>query len=434
MKKLIAAVALTITAATAVFAQDFKTSLFLDDYVYSYRLNPAAPGEGESTFIAFGIGNTSLSVLSNLGYSKIAFPVGGELLWGFDDAVPSDQFISGLDDDNSFQPMLNYNLFTFGRQDAESRFAIELNLRSSSYVGVSKTIASEIKHGMTEGVHNQTGTYSFSNWPGVETNNYAEVAFNYSHNIGDRFVIGATAKGLLGLAGGKFWINRVQAGPDAADDLAADVDADLLIATPMVEFGSSKYMGMDIYDFQNRKFGKLGLGGFGAAVDLGASMEVIDGLTVGLSVMDLGFMKWNYNIHGKMDYKGKKIKKEDDVYELQIKDPESGTTMLDYNVHLTAKYYLPFYDKLNVGLVGTYQKHFQEVRLGAGIKPLDWVSLALSTAVNNFGFDVGAGVNLRLSKIDFFLGVDSVYFQMSPQLLPIHRDLTNVTAGLAFAF
>jgi hypothetical protein len=54
MKKLLLAGILTLAAGVA-FAQDFKTGYFLDNYVYSYRVNPGASLEGKpGTFVGVG--------------------------------------------------------------------------------------------------------------------------------------------------------------------------------------------------------------------------------------------------------------------------------------------------------------------------------------------------------------------------------------------
>ncbi|MBR0084614.1 MAG: hypothetical protein IJP93_11080, partial [Bacteroidales bacterium] len=70
MKKLILPVFL-LCVGFIVSAQESKTSFFLDHNVYSYRINPAAEfDEKPYTFFALGLGNTSASLLSNLGASS----------------------------------------------------------------------------------------------------------------------------------------------------------------------------------------------------------------------------------------------------------------------------------------------------------------------------------------------------------------------------
>ena len=239
---------------------------------------------------------------------------------------------------------------------------------------------------------------------------------------------------LLGLAGGSFDIHEMTARPLADGKYGGTVDADVKIASQLLEVSTAMVEGKSLYNFETAGFGKAGLSGFGLGLDLGATWMPTDGLEIGLSVLDLGFIGWNGTLHGIIKYTDKKFNDEEDALELEAIAAEKTNTLLDYNIHLSAKYRMPFYEGLSVGLLGTYQKHFKEARLGIDVTPLRAISIAASAAYNTYGLDFGAALNFRLPGVNLFLGADSIYFKMTPDMIPETRGITNVTAGLAFAF
>ena len=436
MRKLFASVVLALSVATLAFSQEFKTSYFFDNHVYNYRLNPAADLGGKpGFFFAVGLGNVSASLLTNLGYSSIAYPIDGQVYYAIDEHVSAEAFLANLDEQNLIQPLANVNILTIGKQTENSRFSFEVNLRSNSSLILSKDVASAVKKVLNElAAGTFKDPYEFTDWPGLSTRNYGELAFNFAHRIGDGLTVGGTIKGLAGLAGGNAYVNRLKFEPDAAGNYSGTLDADLLIASKLFNVPSGVYDGKNLYDFSQTGFGSVGISGLGAALDLGVNYDLGNGLSFGISVLDLGFINWNYNTVGKIDYSGREIHSSADALELQVKDSFSAASMLDYNVHAFAKYRMPFYDRLNVGLIGTWQSHFKEIRLGAGVTPLDFISIALSGAYNTYGLDFGAGLNLRFPGVNLFLGLDSVYFNMTNFFIPVDRGITNATVGLAIAF
>lgn len=436
MKRFLASAVLAAVALVSVSAQDFKTSYFLDNYVYSYRLNPGAQLEDDSfTFFSVGIGNTSLSASSNLSLASFIFATPtGEYTWGFGEVIPDDKFLSRIDKDNYFAPRLSLNLFTFGRQTETWRFAIEANVRSDSYFYAPYDFFAAFKGGLNEGLSTSKGSYSFENMQFTSTN-YAEIAASYSHAIGDNLVVGGTAKVLLGVLGTKFNINRLYAHDLPNGDWGGDCDADLQFSTPLLTT-ASLVKGKSLYDvLEDIQFGGFGVNGFGLGFDLGATWTPADGLELGLSVLDLGFLSWNPNINARIQYLDKDFVDLEDALEFLEIDNTGYTQALNYNIHVFGKYRMPFYDRMQAGIIGTWQQHFKEARLGVNVTPIDAISLAASAAYNNFGFNVGAAINFRFPGVNLFLGADSISFKTNEDKVPAGRGgLNNVSAGLVIAF
>ena len=441
MKKLIASAILAAVAIVAASAQDFKTSYFLDNYVYSYRLNPGAQFEDDAfTFFSVGIGNTSLTASTNLSLASFVFanPNGPGYTWGFGESISDEAFLSRIENENYFYPRLSLNVLTFGRQTANSRFAIELNVRSDSYFSAQRDFFGAFKGGLNEGTGKGTGSYSFDNML-LKSSNYAEIAATYSHAIGDNLVVGGTAKLLLGVLGTSFKINHLDAAYNAAsDDWGGKADAELQFSTPILST-ASMVKGKSLYDvfkdFDNYGVNGFGINGFGFGLDLGATWKPIEDLEIGLSVLDLGFLSWNPNINAKIQYEKAHFVDLEDALEFVDVDNSAYTQALNYNIHVFGKYRMPFYDKLSAGIIGTWQKYFKEARFGVDVTPVKFVSVAASAGYNTYGFNVGAAVNFRFPGINFFLGTDSISFKSNSDKVPSGRGgLTNVTAGLAIAF
>ena len=434
MRKFLVSAAVALFCSSVLFAQELKTAFFLENNVYSYKINPAAKFEEKPyTFFALGLGNVSASAMSNLGVSSLLYPTASGLVWGFDTDVPTDTFLSKFAKDNILLPQANVNILSFGHQGARSRWNFELNVRSDNYFYLSKDFFSAMKVGLDEGLSKKTGMYTFQDL-NVCSSNYVETAFGYSHKIGDMITLGGRLKFLMGLGGASLDINEFTGGADADKDFVASTDVDLLIATSFLKVGTQVVDGKELYDFEDISFNKVGINGYGFGADLGITVEPVDGLSLGLSALDLGFIKWNSTVNGKIKYDLKKIDNVEEGLELQVADPKAEIKALNYNIHLTAKYRMPFYEGLGVGFIGTYQKYFKEARLGVDFTPFRLLSLAVSGAYNNFGFDFGGALNLRFPGFNLFVGLDSIYFEMTPQFLPVSRGITNATVGLALAF
>ncbi len=436
MKKVIVSAVLAAMALATVSAQDFKTSYFLDNYVYSYRLNPGAQLEDDSfTFFSIGLGNTSMSTSTNLALSSFIFATpSGDYTWGFGEAIPAETFLSQIDDENYFNPRLSVNLLTFGRQGENYRFAIEANVRSDSYFYAAKDFFRAFKGGLNEGLATSKGSYTFDNMQ-FNSSNYAEIAATYSHSIGDNLVVGGTAKLLLGVLGTTFNINHLYAHDLPNGDWGGDCDADIQFSSPLLTTASF-VQGKSLYDvLKDVQYGKVGINGFGFGLDLGATWKPIDNLEVGLSVLDLGFLSWNPNIKAKIQYKDNDFVDIEDALEFKDVEEAGYTQGLNYNIHLFGKYRMPFYDRLSAGFVGTWQKHFKEARLGVDVTPVNAISIAASAAYNSYGLDFGAALNIRFPGINLFLGADTISFKQNADKIPSGRGgQTNVTTGLVIAF
>ena len=418
MKRLFTTAIVLLSAAAVLGAQELKTGYFLDHYSYAYRINPAAPiNDDPYTFFMLGIGNTTASLGSNLGPSTL-FHKAGSTWYAFTD---TDNYTAALVDKrlnlnkiSSMRAGVDLNILTFGKQNANNRITVELNSKTNARLAIPNSVFHILRLAGTE----QDKEYSFKDLS-VNVQSYAELAVGYTHQINDMIAVGGRIKGLAGLANAGVTLDvygrksKVE-GKDMYLDLVAD--ANMSYPLPYV-FPTYVKDGQDYLDYDNIgsiDFGgllkqKMTLPGLGAAIDLGVNITPFDGLTIDVSLLDLGFISWKENIRVGGETHSDVETTLDDILPDDWKVQTGGrhVEMLDFNVHVGAKYKMPFYDRLSVGLLGTFQNNYVEGRLGVDVTPLDWLSIALSTSYGSYGFDLGTALNIHCKGINFFVGIDS---------------------------
>lgn len=444
---------ITIAAAAAALlsieasAQNNLTGFFLDNYAYGYKLNPAQAND--YAFFGLAVNNINASVSSNVGAGAFFFPNGGKLVTGLNSAISKDQFMKGLKPVNSFGTDISETLFAVGFKGKNSYHTIELNIRTNEDARLPKELFEFLKAGPG------TGTF---NIPQVSASAYsfAELAYGYSTKIGDKLSIGGRAKLLLGIEGANISLNNlsVQANEQAwkissTGTLAVSGAVDMTTTT-------SASSGKTIYDYNSMRFdsGNI-IAGFGFGLDLGATYEVMDGLTVSAALLDFGGISWKNNIYGtasgSWDYTGMG----DNINESSgsAKNPMDGlVSMIEFSkasgsssfkmnpftLNGGVRYILPFYDKANVGLIANHRFNgtasWTEVRLGAGITPVKLVSLAVSAGMGTFGFGFGANLDLHLGPVNIFIGADSLTPKLTKEFIPVNASRFTLNAGLTFCF
>ena len=446
MKRLLATAFILLSAAAALCAQEFKTGYFLDNYSYAYRINPAAPVEGKPyTFIGLGLGNTTASFGSNLGSSSLFHKANGSW-WAFTDFdnYPADLMEKRLNSNktSSLFTGLDFNILTFGRQNENNRITVEINSKTNARLAIPNNLFYILRLAGT----NQDKSYSF-NALTANVQSYMELAVGYTHVINDYVTVGARLKGLggLGSMGTSLDMNGRKS---TVKDVYLETKLNAYMAYPVAfTFPTTPDGGVDILDTDNLDLGTIDwsgllksrktLPGLGAALDLGVTVTPVDGLTLDLSVLDLGFISWKDNINVTGTYQKDCDFTFNDLFpdRLIVNSVDRHLSWLEYNIHLGAKYRMPFYDRLSVGLLGTFQKYYKEARLGIDVTPIDFISLAASAAYGSYGFDLGAALNIRFPGVNFFLGVDSIPgvgfgLDGEPSTFPVGLIASTLVEGL----
>lgn len=412
-------------------AQEMKSAYFLDDYVYKYEMNPAMhDAKNTMMFVGFGLNDIGINAQTNLGVNNFLFPMDGQLLLFLNDRVPRETFLAGIPEVGAkLNVDFSLSLLSFGFKVGKNAFlSFDTRLRSAANLGMSKDFLAQIK---PLEISDRKGTHYQFESMNAATKNYLEQAIGCSFEVAKNLRLGFTLKGLFGLAAADVKVNGLKV--DFIEDEVAQASAttEMYLATTLLAFPKTA----DGYDFEHPGFGKVGISGYGGAVDLGISWESDFGLDLSAAVLDLGAMMWNKNLYGQKVIKdqimeGKNVTDYvNQVFAVQDA-PLRSVGMLTTTVNACARYHMPFYKGLSVGVQGTYaiQTKRYDVRAGLTISPARWFSLTANYGWTDYGGTFGAAMNLRPGPFTFFVGAETCFYKFTPQGLPI--GALNTTAKL----
>jgi len=431
MKRILFSILFIAVLSISATAQELATTYFLDNNIYSYRINPANPGE--KGFVGFAISNLNASVGSNLGVNSFLYknPTGSGLVTGFNKGISSQEFLGNLKDMNNSYEDLNMNLLAVGFWTKKSFHSIEVNLRESAAFGLPKDLFDMLKNGSRQDPYILSNTRS-------DGTAFAEFAYGYSRRINEKFSVGGRLKLLVGLANVAADFSSSSLTINGSE-VSYKVNADLKFAGNFLNVGTktSEYdPTKQVLDYSDVKLGSYNPCGFGGAVDLGVTYNPIKDLAISLSVLDLGGISWNYNIVGKSSgsdsFTGVTVKSDGTVeeeleealkrlqalVEFEQVSPSSAFSMLNCTINLGARYYMPFYERLSVGaLVSAKINKFNpyvDFRVGATITPIDWFSFTANYGVNTYCASYGLAASLNLANFNIFAGYEGYSGKVAP--------------------
>lgn len=420
MKKTFTSICILLAAISAASAQEFATSYFLDNNLYSYRINPAIPGE--KNFVGFAVSNVNLAYGSNSGLNSFLYPKadGSGLVTGLHSSVSPEQFIGNLPKNIGADQVFNYNIVAVGFWTKNAFHNIEINVKEDVFTGIPRDLFEFAKCGSRD------YPYDISN-TGVSMKSYLELAYGYTRKINDEFTVGGRLKFLMGLVAGTLNFQKGDLTVNG-NNIAYDVDASLRLSSNFLEMGT-KGDG-SIYDFSafNLDAKHISPCGWGGAADLGVTYKPEKNLTISFSLLNLGFISWKYNIVGKSVKKdvftGETIKADgsDDgdmqkfidnlatIVDFEKVGAESASDMLSCTVNLGARYNMPFYERLSVGLLASYEidkfAPCMSARLGATVTPVDWLSITGNYGINSYCKTFGVAMSLNAASINFMFGYE----------------------------
>ena len=288
-------------------AQYVRSTYFMEGAQYRLQLNPAlAPDRGYLNLPV--ISHTGASFQSNaLGLDDMI-----DVFKNVDDAdyFTTSKFYDKLKDMNRAHAAAVTDLIAAGFWHGNSFMSFNVSVKADGNVGVPKemfTFMRDMK-GMN---HNDYNDYVRDIGGGdLDINVYTELGFGYAHVINDHLTLGGRVKGLLGHGNVNLKMDKAVI-KTHLDGLSPDVDwttadpMDLVEATgtasvDVVANLESSAHGLDYIVNDNGyiddvefKASKLGVAGFGAAVDLGIEYNVNETFSLSAAITDLGFIRWS---------------------------------------------------------------------------------------------------------------------------------------------
>lgn len=363
---------------------------------------------------------------------------------------------------------LNYGLFSMGFSKFGGYNTIGINLRTN----VSATLPYELFEFMKMGGKGDNTVYHIENI-GLSSKAYVELALGHSRSINDKWRVGGKLKFLLGAYNASAMIDNMDV--ELTDELwsiQGSGHLDLAMKGLKVPTYAESKDPNDYKDSeaQNINYSEMelespGLGGFGMAIDLGATYQIREDLQLSASLLDLGFISWNTNTRGVMSTKpwtfdgfenvpydsnnvpDGQTSLEDQIDELtdgledyfsfqREGEATSKTTALGATLNLGALYTLPYYEGLKFGFLsstriqGKYS--WSEGRFSANVAPTKWFDASVNYGISSFGSSLGWLINFHPSKFNFFIGSDHQFFKITPQFLPVDNANMSISMGVNF--
>jgi len=424
------------TAGISMSAQSNNSLFFLDHSSYSYRINPALQPDEDVKYV-FGalVDNIGINVNSNVGVSTFLYPVDGKLVTGLHESVSSETFLNALPAQSNLRFGLDANVLTFGMKTAAGGFAsLEINTRHKTAFSLPNSVFEYLKLGSAN------NEYDIRDLK-IRTNNFTELALGYSCPIGDKLTLGGRIKLLGGIAYANLNTQQLRLKINTQDkNINVNGNGSLDIYGGLLKLDSSD----GTYSLDNLEIGSPGFGGFGAALDLGVSYRPIEDLELSASVRDLGGILWKNRTNALMKSVSSVSINDDNLEDAlsravqfeENKTAQSSFTSLSASVNLGARYRMPFYNRLSVGALGTFEfgglLNVFDARLGLTVTPVDQISISANVGQTSFGPAFGLFCNFTLGPVQLFFGTDSMVLEFTPQMIPVGNFNMSSNFGLVF--
>ena len=463
MRKLIVTVAAAFLLLAPLAAQDFETGYFLGGNPYAFRLNPAF--QSERNLISIGMGMTGVSAISNLGMSTLFYPEDGKLYFFMNDHVLPSTFLPKLRRTNYLDVDAQVNLLTVGFWARRNFFTVDVNVRSLNAVSLPYDLFRLVKGDKMEGDVFDLGR------TGLRSLTFAEAAIGWSRNFDNIFSVGVRTKFLVGAEAAELMLQKMKV-TIHPNSWSVESQGQLIASSPAFQVTLMKESGNVDFSSLHVDMSKAAPSGWGGAVDLGFSWNIIPLLTVSGAILDLGTIRWSHDFafatqEGSYEWCPDATNSgAQDLMSAVDRLLSSASNMLRWNeipgakptfelmpfrVHLGAEFRMPFYDRLSAGLlyqgrfVDSYERHTG--RFSVNWTPLDFLSMSTSATLTRFGQSMGFALNLHPNGVNLVLGCDYIPLRVmdanklfgttSPSrwaVLPRDQVKLNFYFGLNLAF
>lgn len=452
-------VALAAVALPAA-AQSTYSGYFLDNYMYSFEMNPAKMNMGKHGFVGMPVlSNMNVDMGGNLHVSDLLYKnpnkdEGEKKTVLF--ANPNlgvNEVMSKFSKVNKLGVGLKLDILSVGFRALGGQNAVTLSAVADANVSVPKSLFSLIK----EGVSNQT--YDIRNVRANATG-YAQLQLNHQRDLGQYLPglkAGAAFKMLFGLANADVYFNQAEL-ELGENDWIARTNGDIYM-----NMKGARYK-MDRNDKTGREYVSgldmdgFGLTGFGIGFDLGATYSWRD-FDFSLALLDLGFISWSNtqfaSTNGTQEIStnaytfGLEGDEADDewdrltgdlskLYQLEnMGETGARTRALRATLNWGVEYELPYYRRLHFGLVNSTNFNSTwtttEFRFSANVRPVDCLSASANFVAGTYGCGFGWLVNLNVTGFNLFVGMDHTLGKLAKQGIPLNSN-AEVNFGINFPF
>jgi len=415
-------------AAHSMLGQVLTSLYFMDNLPQSSVLNPAFTPNYDFYFGLPIINNVNASFVSDIALDDIYSD--GDFFWNSEAGYNA--FVNGLKPRSYVLTEMNTSILNFGfAQGSSAYFHFAVTSRVDVITGIPQDLfrMNDLSIG-----HDLSPIEVESKW-------FNEYALAYSYAITDKLVLGAKVKFLAGVAASNIVFDEFELAT-GEEQWRVDVDghANMSAAVELTNnddgypIDAEMMLDMEVADILDYVFTGYENPGFG--FDLGAEYEIIPGLKLSASVLDLGKIFWkrdlvNYEMQGDYTFDGLQdivVVEGDDIINIdetvaenlvdtiqnQIplgETSESFSTSLSPKVYVGAEY--EFTESLSLGLL--YKARFirqdlrQNIYFNANVNLKNILTLGANYNVGvNTQNSFGGVIGLRLSPFYLYFAADMI--------------------------
>lgn len=463
IKHILSAAMLSISGLAT--AQQLSSAYFLDGYAYGHELNPAKEYDRSAYFsVPLLPGNLNFSTRGNLSLTDVIYknPNGNGLTTLFNPGIAVKEALGGLHSNNKFLSDMRWDLVSVGFNTKRAYHTITLGMRMNMGVNIPYEM-------FQVGKQLENRDYNMNNL-GITASSWLEAGYSYSRQLNDAIRLGGKFKFLIGGGYAKVRMDNLDLNLENPGEWTATANATAEVGIKGFTWGETKTKEYkrrpgtyEQIDFDNADVKNPGVNGFGAAIDLGAEWDLekqgwVDGLKVGISLLDFGFIKWNNVALAKnrgdefrfyfdplrvKDGEGTTLGEQfdgisdrfSDLASLQDGGTTSKATMLGATLNISAEYKMPFYSKLKAGLLSTTRIQgkysWNEERVALTVSPVKWFEASGNIGGGTTGFALGWIINIHPRGFSLFAGMDYSIYKMTKQYVPMSSN-SSFNIGINF--
>ena len=447
---------LTTFIGLAVFAaadaQTLQTAYLSDDFVYSYRLNPAFHSEYGFAGLPF-VGMTSGMYKGDFALRDIFYKSGGESVTFKNSGVTTAEFLDHLKSGtNRISSESFVNLAAVGFRSGGLYNIVDVNLRSYT----SGKLPYDLGRFLKEGAETD-GTYDLSGLR-MRSSSFFEFGITSSWKMSRKLTLGMRFKGVIGFSNSFLDVDKMvinHAGEswtvNSSGVIGSAYDGYEIASKPSYHDPS-----VNLIDFHRTRVGapREIMNGYGVGADVGILYDD-SSWQFSASVSDIGVVFWFHNLYGHApsgtnEYSkvytphqgGGAMEREfsdmgdmlGDIASFIQEDEYQALGSLPLTVRLGAKYL--YLSDLSFGGVATFRYDdicpFWDIRGSVNYKPVKAVEIVGSLGIGSLGASAGAFVNARLGLVNIFAGTDNLIGTSGSTFLRSTTGAPNMVAGLNF--